>query len=51
MKSYKQFHPIDLTVSEGETKILVGPSGCGKSTYLAPKAVADSKLHIWYNIK
>ena len=27
-------HPIDLTVSAGETIVLLGPSGCGKTTLL-----------------
>lgn len=27
-------HPIDLTVLEGSTTVLIGPSGCGKSTLL-----------------
>ena len=26
--------PVDLTISTGETKVLVGPSGCGKSTLI-----------------
>ena len=27
-------HPLDLTVEEGRTLVLLGPSGCGKSTLL-----------------
>lgn len=27
-------HPLDLTVPQGETTVLIGPSGCGKSTTL-----------------
>ncbi len=27
-------HPLDLTISEGQTYVLIGPSGCGKSTLL-----------------
>jgi len=27
-------HPLDLTVPEGRTTVLLGPSGCGKSTLL-----------------
>jgi osmoprotectant transport system ATP-binding protein len=27
-------HPTDLTISAGQTTVLIGPSGCGKSTLL-----------------
>jgi osmoprotectant transport system ATP-binding protein len=27
-------HPLDLTITPGQTTVLIGPSGCGKSTLL-----------------
>jgi osmoprotectant transport system ATP-binding protein len=27
-------HPLDLTIADGRTTVLIGPSGCGKSTLL-----------------